>query len=78
MLVDWHRFQYHATIPWPMSDDRQADWIQGISLIEDWLRQRVGPRYATWAYDDCNILNNIGVAFRWDTHRTLFVLTWTR
>jgi hypothetical protein len=76
MLVDWHRFQYHATVPWPVFDHCQVDWIQGITVVESWLKDRVGPRYAVWAYDDCNILNNIGIAFKWDQDRTLFVLAW--
>jgi len=77
MLVDWHRFQFHATVPWPVLGDTQVDWIQGVYSIEEWLKQCVGPRYTAWAYDDCEILYNIGVAFRWNEHRTLFVLTWS-
>jgi hypothetical protein len=77
MLVDRHTFQYHAQIPWPVQDSAQIDWIQGLLIIEDWLRECVGPRYANWAYNDCHALYNIGVAFKWDQDRTLFVLTWS-
>lgn len=76
MLVDSHAFQYHAQIPWPIASSAQLDWIEGLLSIEDWLRQCIGPRYACWAYDDCRALYNIGVAFKWDQDRTLFVLTW--
>jgi hypothetical protein len=74
MLMDWHRFDYSASVPWPTLDQ---DWYRGIEVIEQWLNMVVGPRYVQWAYDDCNILYNIGVAFRWDQDRTLFVLTWS-
>jgi hypothetical protein len=77
MLVDRHQFQYHAHIPWPISNSTQMDWIEGLLSIETWLRECVGPRYASWAYDDCRALYNIGVAFKWDQDRTLFVLTWS-
>jgi len=78
MLVDRHTFPYHAQIPWPLNNSNQIDWIDGLLLIEDWLRESVGPRYANWAYHDCPVLYNIGVAFRWDQDRTLFVMTWSK
>ena len=77
MLVDRHTFQYHAQIPWPITNSAQLDWIEGLLSIESWLRECVGPRYANWAYDDCPTLYNIGVAFKWDQDRTLFVLAWS-
>jgi hypothetical protein len=78
MLVDCHGFLYNASVPWPKNDDPQMDWAWGVYSLEEWLRQHVGPRYKHWAYDDCNVMFNIGVAFRWERDRTLFVLTWTR
>jgi hypothetical protein len=78
MLVDWHRFPYHATIPWPIYDSDQYDWVESLITVEDWLKQCVGARYATWAYNDCDILYNIGIAFKWDQDRTLFVMTWSK
>lgn len=78
MLVDWHKFQFHATVPWPMPATTQVDWVQGLYSVEEWLKQCIGPRYSVWAYDDCEIMYNIGVAFRWDEHRTLFMLTWSK
>jgi hypothetical protein len=50
--------------------------VYAIEQIEGWLRERVGPRYQQWAYDDCPITYNIGVAFRWDKDKTMFILTW--
>jgi len=76
MLKDWHRFQYHAAIPWP-NHEYQQDWVNSLIVVEDWLKQCVGARYATWAYSDCDILYNIGVSFKWDQDRTLFVLAWS-
>ena len=78
MLVDhYHPFQFHATVPWPgQPDNPQVDWVWGIEQIEDWLQQCVGSRYQLWAYDDCPTTYQIGVAFKWDKDRTLFVLTW--
>jgi hypothetical protein len=77
MLVDCHAFQYHAQIPWPSIQSDQMDWINGLLLIEDWLRESIGPRYTRWAYHDCPALYNIGIAFKWDQDRTLFVLAWS-
>jgi hypothetical protein len=77
MLVDLHHFQYHAQIPWPISSNTQVDWVESLLHIEDWLRQCIGPRYTRWAYHDCPALYNIGIAFKWDQDRTLFVLAWS-
>jgi hypothetical protein len=78
MLVDYHHpFRYRATVPWPgKQEDPQLDWVYAIEQIEGWLRERIGPRYQQWAYDDCPITYNIGVAFRWDKDKTMFILTW--
>ena len=76
MLVDWHRFPYHAIVPWP-NHEYQQDWVNSLLVVEDWLKQCVGARYAAWAYADCAVLYNIGVAFKWDQDRTLFVLAWS-
>jgi hypothetical protein len=76
MLQDWHQFSYRATIPWP-NLEQQSDWIQGLHLVEEWLVNHIGPRYQNWAYNDSAIIYNIGVAFKWDKDRTLFVLAWS-
>ena len=77
MLVDYHHFRFHATVPWPgTNEDSQLDWVWGVETIEEWLNNCVGPRHQRWAYDDCPITYNIGVAFKWNKDRTLFILTW--
>ena len=78
MLVDLHHtFQYHAIVPWPgKPDNLQVDWVWGIEQIEDWLQQCIGSRHHLWAWDDCPITYNLGVAFKWNRDKTLFILTW--
>lgn len=79
MLIDHHPFVYHASVPWPRLgiDKDQIDWIQAINDIEHWLVDHVGHRLQTWAWNDSNAGSMIGVGFRWDQHRLLFVLTWS-
>ena len=76
MLIDWHGFEYHASVPWPVLDQSQTDWIQSLDLIQCWLQDRVGGHYRTWAWNDSGDPGKIGVAFRWDRDRSLFVLAW--
>jgi len=65
-------------VPWPgKPDNLQVDWVWGIEQIEDWLQQCIGSRHHLWAWDDCPITYNLGVAFKWNKDRTLFVLTWS-
>jgi hypothetical protein len=52
------------------------DWELGIRSIEHWLVDQVGPHFMHWAWADSGTTYQIGVAFRWDQDRTLFVLTW--
>ena len=78
MLVDWHSFEYPASVPWPQSLDPQLDWAWGIHSIESWLRINVGPRLQQWAWNDAGKINNIGVAFRLERDQLFFVLTWSR
>ena len=52
------------------------DWEQGIREIQTWLNGNVGPWMQRWAWSDSQASSQIGVAFRWDPDRTLFVLTW--
>lgn len=75
MLVDHHRFVYVAAVPWPHWED-QMDWEIGIREIQIWLTGNVGPWMQRWAWSDSQSSSQIGVAFRWDPDRTLFVLTW--
>jgi len=77
MLVDKHIFQYHATVPWPAVGAGQVDWIFGVQTIENWLNDHVGPRLKHWAWSDSEQSYSMGVAFRWDQDRLLFVIAWT-
>jgi hypothetical protein len=75
-LMDLHPFRYTAQVPWPTVDDsNQIDWDLGVHLIENWLTQNVGSRLASWAWDDGDHYQ-LGVGFRWEQHKTLFVLRW--
>jgi hypothetical protein len=76
MLWDLHCFQYRAAVPCPQDLLGDADWHHGVDAIEHWLRQRVGSHYESWAWDDPGRLHRIGVAFRWDRDRTLFLICW--
>ena len=72
-LTDWHRFAQSATVPWPCADN---DWQAGVRQIESWLSDHVGPRLQYWAWSDSGRPQYIGVAFRREPDRLLFVLTW--
>ena len=74
MLIDRHTFEYTASVPWPNASPLYWD---GIDIIENWLEIAVGKRFCTWAYSDSGNNYYIGVAFKWDKHRSLFVLTWS-
>ena len=75
MLIDNHAFVYPASVPWPRLE-QQLDWIQGIDVIEQWLRYNIGGHWIHWAWNDSQQSAHIGVAFRWDRDRSLFVLAW--
>ena len=75
MLVDRHGFLYTASIPWPHHNGVQ-DWYQGIQAVDRWLTQHVGSRLSHWAWSDSGASYQIGVAFKWDSDRLLFVMTW--
>lgn len=71
MLWDRHWFLYRAQIPWP-----HDNWPEAVTLVESWLNHSVGSHYQVWAWDDSGSSQRIGVAFRWDQDRLLFVLAW--
>ena len=75
-LMDLHPFRYTARVPWPVIDSNQPDWDIGVHLIENWLIQHVGFRASTWAWDDSGANYQLGVGFRWEQHKTLFLLRW--
>ena len=76
MYVDRHHFQYTARVPWPKGTSDQIDWVAGIECVENWLNSRIGSHYIKWAWHDSEFTYHIGVAFKWDYDRSLFVLTW--
>lgn len=77
MLLDRHPFQYCATVPWPSLGQEQLDWILGIQTVENWLNDRIGPRLIHWAWNDSQQMYHVGVAFKRDQDRLLFVIAWT-
>lgn len=77
MLRDWHAFSFTASVPWPQVDPEYPDWATGVCALETWLNDHVGRRLSAWAWDDSGWHYRIGVAFRWDQDRLLFVMTWS-
>lgn len=79
MLIDHHDFPYSAVVPWPCPEmNHVVDWIYGVESIESWLNTNVGHHYQHWAWNDSQASSKIGVAFRYDRDRCLFLLTWDR
>ena len=77
MLIDQHFFHYHASVPWPsLEQDSQIDWIAGVEQLQDWLQFNIGRRPSLWAWHDGRSCYNMGVAFKWEKDRTLFLLKW--
>jgi hypothetical protein len=79
-LPELHSFQYRAWAPWPLADQAQQDWVSSLERVDDWLVRCVGPHHSHWAWDRVDLAqqgNYLGVAFRWDKHRTLFLLRWS-
>ena len=78
-LPDYHNFEYLATVRWPMLMSDQQDWIFCLDELENWLERFSGPRYASWAWAQCQDQQpyECSVAFKWDKHRTLFLIKWT-
>lgn len=78
MLIDNHGFLYQASVPWPFLDGDQLDWESGVRNIETWLDRHVGPWMQNWAWSDSSEISKIGVAFRWDQDRLLFLISWNQ
>ena len=72
-----HNFLYTADIAWPGRANEQLDWIMGITQVESWLLQYTGAKYQRWAWNMATESYNISVAFRYDKHRTLFLLNYS-
>ena len=66
-----------ADVDWPRTELAQMDWITGIHEVESWLLSYTGPKYSRWTWATAREVYHIGVAFKYDKHRTLFLLTWS-
>lgn len=78
-LPEYHDFEFTAVVPWPwVPISNQADWIDSLFTLEEWLNTRVGPHWAEWAYSQQPGLEywQACVAFRQERMKTLFLLTW--
>jgi hypothetical protein len=73
---DFHMFEFTAEVPWPGNIHDQLDWIDGIQDIEHWLLNYTGPKYSCWAWNLSTFSYDVSVAFKYDKHRTLFLLRW--
>ena len=72
-----HGFEYTADSAWPGRAYEQLDWIIGITQVEEWLLNYTGPKYQRWAWNMATESYNISVAFKYDKHRTLFLLNYS-
>ena len=72
-----HDFAHTAAIPWPGKVGEQLDWIIGITHVEWWLEQYIGSKYQRWAWNMALESYQVGVAFKYAKHKTLFLLTWS-
>jgi hypothetical protein len=72
-----HDFEYTASIAWPVQAYEQRDWILGITDVEQWLLCYTGPKYQRWAWNMGTESYQISVAFRYDKHKTLFLLNYS-
>jgi hypothetical protein len=72
-----HVFEYTASIDWPGRALEQLDWIIGITEVEQWLLQYTGPKYQRWAWNMAVECYQISVAFKYDKHRSLFLLNYS-
>ena len=75
MLIDWHAFEYSASVPWP--NINTGNYQAGVRMLEFWLSENIGPRWSTWAWTNSQEWYQIAVSFRWDQDRSLFVLRWS-
>ena len=76
MLIEHSSFDHFASVPWPRLDPVQLDWIQGVEMLEHWLLFIIGPKLSHWTWADSGYSHRIGVGFKWDRDRLLFVITW--
>ena len=69
-----HNFEYIANIAWPGRCYEQLDWIMGITDVETWLLEHKMHKYSHWAWNMATEVYQISVAFKYDKHKTLFLL----
>lgn len=72
-----HDFAYTAAIPWPGEQYEQLDWILGVVTVEQWLEQYIGAKYSRWNWNMATESYQVSVAFKYDKHKTLFLLNWS-
>lgn len=78
-LPEYHEFPHIAIVNWPVDPRHyQRDWVDSISILEQWLEQYAGPHLVEWAwhttleqqyYQAC-------IAFRREKLKTLALITW--
>jgi hypothetical protein len=73
---DLHDFQYVANVHWPGLAG-QVDWVSGVEEVEQWLTGYVGSKYQRWAWHWALECYDVSVAFKYDKHRSLFLLAWS-
>ena len=69
-----HNFEYIADVRWPQAE--QLDWVQGVGEIEQWLHYHHMMKYREWVWNWASSCYQVSVAFKYDTHRTLFLINW--
>lgn len=77
-LPEYHEFKYIARCNWPRPQP-QMDWIDAVLTLEHWLKEYVGPHYQRWAWttEQAQTTYEACVAFKWEKHKTLFLLRWS-
>ena len=78
-LPEAHDFEFIGRAPWPIPQ-AQIDWVDSLIVMENWLDTHIGPHYKRWAWATVQDHETweACVAFKYDKHRTLFLLTWVR
>lgn len=76
-LPEQHSFEHVAIAPWP-KPQIQMDWVDGVITMEHWLEKHIGQHFIHWAWATQRDHNSweACVAFKYDKHKTLFLLQW--
>ena len=70
-----HNFEYIADVNWPVFG-QQLDWITGVYNVELWLVDHHMAKYSHWVWNWASTCYQISVAFKYDKHRTLFLINY--